>query len=263
MRPRHLLPLLLLWTTTAYTACPATSAMIQQFGYTELRPPSTLLGVGSLVSITSYDPFSAKIICSAESSLGPSMRVMRSRTADARLGQMNNKKFSVDISSMLGAGGSEHMQAVQSATATLRNARIVELSDDDVLWGMRDRTPACEWAVRERVRQGFVVTMISSVLMGDLDIDVSFNQRHGHHTDVADKAMAMADLAVAFDGEVTSSLGSSIKSTGLIFAVRDDEYFAALSHAFVDESAFERDTRHLPPAIDHPGDGLVVAAPKG
>lgn len=257
MRPRHLLPLLLLWITTAYTACPQSSEVIAAYGFTELRPPSTLLNVGALVTVVSHDPFEAKIICSAESSLGPHVRVMRSRTANSRLRHLDNKRFNLDVSALIGGRASEQYQAVQSVQATLKNARIIELSDDDVLLGMRDRTPACEWAVRERVRQGYVVTMISSVLIGDLSVDVSFVERHGHHADVADKALVMADIAVALDGEVTSTLGTNVESTGLIFGIKDEEFFAALSATFIDESLFSRDSRHLPAAIGQEQGTLV------
>lgn len=245
MRLRQLSYLLLLCATAAYTGCPHAGGIIREFGYSEIRPPSTLLWPGTMVSVTSSEPFEARIICAAEASLGHNLRFLQSRTTNGSLRKLNHQKFSLDGATLAGLKSQEHFQSVQDIAIVLDNAQIIELSDDAVLAGLKDRSAACRLAVRQRVRAGHVVTMISSALVGDMKITVSWDRSHGGKNDVSNRALVMKDLAVMFEGEVTSKLSGELHSRGLVWGVRDDAWLSALSIDFVDPSVFEKNTRRI------------------
>lgn len=242
---RLALPCALLCATAGYPGCPQTGGIVRQFGYTEVRPPSNLLQPGALIVLTHADPLEARVICGPEASLGPNIRYMRSRTSNGFLRRINNKSFNLDTETLAGLKSREHFKAVQDVKITLSNAHIVELSDDDVLVGMQERSLACRRAVRQRVQQGYTITMVSSALVGDLKMEVTWDHSHGASTDMAHKAMVMQDLSVLFSGDVTSTLSGELISKGLVWGARDDEYLSALSIPYVPTEKFERNTRHI------------------
>lgn len=249
MRTTRLLAPLLLLALMGNSRCPGHSFFVQSYGYTELRPPSTLLQPGTLVTVESWEPFEARVVCGAEASLGPDVRLMRSATTTGSLKKLNNRSFAIDASTVGALKERQQFKAVDSITVTLNNAHIVELSDDDVLAGIPHRSRACTEAVRSRVERGYTITMISSALMGDVTYSIGWDYSQINHTDMADKSIAMVDLAVALEGEVSSVASAEIKAKGLVWGVRDDEYLSALSIPDINEADFKRGTRHIP--IEH------------
>ena len=223
----------------------SSSQMLAQYGYTEMRPPSSFLKPGTLVLVHSKDPFQASIICGAEASLGPHLETMQSVTSSGSVKQFNNRSFKVDANAMQFAE-SENLKDVQSVTAKIRNARIVELSDEAVISGMQYRSPECSAAVRHRVEGGYTITMISSALYADFEYEVEFSHHYSHKTAAPLKAMAINDLAAALEGETESGNSGSIYASGLILGVRDDEFLSALSIPYVLEQNYVSHARHLP-----------------
>ncbi len=61
--------------------CDQLSRFIQSFGYTELRPPSTLLAPGTIVMVKSSYPFEASIICHEQTSPYKNLAALKSLTA--------------------------------------------------------------------------------------------------------------------------------------------------------------------------------------
>lgn len=234
----------------AFGPCDDPNLFLQSYGYSEIRPPSQLLAPGALVTVIRKHPFfEAKLICSAEASLGRDVRYMRSATASGGLKWMAGRSFKLDASAIGQLKERDHFRAVDTIEVTLNKARIVELTDDDVLRGMQHRSAACREAVRARVERGYTVTMISSALVGDLTYTVSWDYSRGHTTDMSDKSLAMMDLSIMLDGEVKSTASGEIHATGLVWGIRDDEYLSALSLPYVPTSDFQRNTRHIP--VDH------------
>lgn len=245
-RPWHAL---VLFCTLGNSQCPGATGLIQSYGYTEVRPPSTFLMPGTLVTFLSKDPLEAKIICGAEASLGPRMRFKRSLTSTGTLKRLNNKSFTIDAGTLKALKERQQFRSVAAITVTLSNASIVELSDDEVLTGMWHRSPACAQAVRQRVERGYTISMISSALIGDVTYSIAWEQRHHHQTGMAEKTMAMVDLAAMLEGEIVSTTAGEIKADGLVWGIRDDEYLSALAIPYVEERNFERGTRHIP--VEH------------
>lgn len=233
----------------AFGQCDDHNIFIQSYGYSEVRPPSQILGPGALVSVIRTSPFEARLVCGPEASLGPGMRFLRSATASGGLKRMAGKSFKVDAGTVSAIKEQANYKAINTIDVTLENARIIELSDDDVLYGMQFRSKACWHAVRSRIEQGFVVTMISSALVGDVKYHIGWDYSRGQRTDMADKSLAMVDLAVMLDGEVTSTASGEIHAKGLVWGIRDDEYLSALSLPFVFTEDHQRGTRRIP--ADH------------
>lgn len=239
----------------------SSSEMLAQYGYTELRPPSSLLQVGSLVAIDQRSPFQARIICGAEASLGPHLATLKSVTTNGSIRHLNNRSFTLD-GKALQFNEIESLKSVHSVTAKIRNARIVELTDEAVLVGMQYRSPECARAVRSRVEKGYTITMISSALICDIEYSVDF--QHSMKTRKDAKSEAVKDLAVMLEGEFTSIDAGEIHAKGLVMGIRDDEYLSALSIPGVAEQKYAHRPRHIPmeqPAVLQGHDVALIEAP--
>lgn len=219
---------------------------MRSYGYTELRPPSNLLAPGALVAIQSREPFQAAIVCGPEASLGRGLQLVRSATSSGTLKKLNNQSFEMDAGLMDLLRANSRLTAVQSITVTLSNATIVEVRDEDVVQGLSHRSRACAAAVRARVEHNYTITMISSGLMGDVTYSVNWERKYAESLSKSEKAGVLSELAVSLGGEYVDQASAEIKSTGLIWGIRDDEYLSALAIPYVDETEFERGTRHIP-----------------
>lgn len=127
----------------------------------------------------------------------------------------------------------------------MQNVSIVELNDEDVIAGMRHRSPGCKAALRARIAHGYPVTMISSALVSDVHISVQFDQSEVQDVSHTERAGVLKDLAVKLGGEVHSSDAGSIVATGLVYGIRDDAYLSALSIAEIDETRVAPGTSYL------------------
>lgn len=235
-------------------ACPGAGNIMRLYGYTELRPPSTLLAPGALVSIISRDPFQAAIICGPKASLGPQLELQRSQTASGSVSHINNSTFNMDLGWLDLIRADEKLSAISTVTMTVSNAVIVEVRDEDVLMGLEHRSRACREAVRRRVEGEYTISMVASALMGDVVYSVKWSRAHEQTLTKSEKIDALQNLAVKLGGSISSETASEIRATGLVWGIRDDEFLSAMAIDFVDESSFERGTRHIPV-------GQVVAAP--
>lgn len=226
--------------------CPRSGDLMRIYGYTELQPPSNLLSAGALVAILSRDPFQAAIVCGPEASLGPGLQLVRSNTSSSTLKKLSNSSFQLDAGfmDMLRANG--RMEAVGSITAKLSNATIMEVRDEDVLRGLHLRSHACSEAVRHRLEAGYTITMISSGLVGDVTYSVQWEHKSGSELSKSEKIDVLKDLALTLGASEVNTSSSEIHSTGLVWGIRDDEYLSALAIPDLDETAFERGTRHIP-----------------
>jgi len=178
--------------------------------------------------------------------LGEGLQLVRSNTSSGTIKRLNNSSFQLDAGFMDLLRANERMTAVQSITVTLSNATIVEVRDEDVIQGLMYRSKACAEAVRQRVQNHYTISMISSGLMGDVTFSINWEQRHEQSLSKDDKATVLKELAISLGGSEVNTASAEIRSTGLIWGIRDDEYLSALSIPYVDETAFDRHTRHIP-----------------
>jgi len=227
------------------TGCPHASDFMRLYGYTEIRPPSGLLRPGSLVAITRRNPFEAKMICDAQASLGPEVSLVMSQTASGTLKKMQGQSSSLDASVLGMIKENARYKYVQNIDVTLQNVSIVEITDAAILESLGDRSDACAYAVRQRVSQGYTITMISSALVADVSYTVNWNEEAQHELTETDKLNILHELSATLGGTAQQVTTAEIHATGLIWGIRDDEYLSALSIPFVDEQRFARNTRQI------------------
>src|SRR4051812_37195577 len=64
------------------TACPNLGELLRSYGYTELRPPSTLMMPGTIVWVRAKKPMTVGIVCTQQAAMGSAFMPLVSPTAE-------------------------------------------------------------------------------------------------------------------------------------------------------------------------------------
>jgi hypothetical protein len=228
------------------TACPSIGQLLQMYGYTELRPPSTFFAPGTMVWVQNKNPFTAGIICTQQTSLGPNFAPMVSPTEDATLTKASSQSFLLDANYMDIVHADIAFDAVQSITAQIQNPLVYVLSDVDILNNIGKRDPVCTQAIEGRRAAGYKVTMISQALMGDVVYTVEY--KTDAKLDAGAKLAMLQNLALALKIENATLTETSISGKGLFWGVQDDTYLASLGDPNAADTAGNGNGRRLIPA---------------
>lgn len=212
-------------------AGPTATATIGQIladnGFTEFRPPSQHALPGTLVMVTASQPIGLSMICRPEQSLGLDPETIpTSPSISTDLAAALERTLALDASILknLKAGG--ELSAVEDIRIRLTNVRLIELSDDVVIAGIVNRSPACREALELRLASGGAVTMIKAALMADVTYIATTRN------------VANGEVSVGLEDKLATSLNSNVTGTGsgrielageaLIWGIRDDQVLARI-----------------------------------
>ena len=252
--------------------CDQLSRFIQSFGYTEMRPPSTLLAPGTMVRVKSAYPFEADIICTAEESLGPDLQLIRSETARSSTRARSEMGFRLNVNALEQVKTEQQLKDLKSITASLDNPVILTLTDTIIYENLHRRKDSCRSAIAARIANGDKVTMISSVIMGDMTMKMAWDKTNTSQGGAT--VPALQNLALAYGISASSVKDSQVSASGLIWGVLDDAFLASLTIDEMDTNQIPRGQReigvnyatfierndgkvvmkgHIPPAAPSPG----------
>src|SRR5262249_50784443 len=186
---RNLVLTALVAVTVATTACqPPLRKVLWDYGrFYEIRPASTLLAPGSVMSASSYAPLTADLICDHTLSLGPVVP-LQSATPTAQLSQELKRAFKIEADYLKKLQSTARYSSVKDITPHLYNTLVLELQDADVYQDVTHRAPACWQAIAGRQANHYSVLLVKSVLKADVVYQVTFN------SDVSAKAQVAQDL---------------------------------------------------------------------
>ncbi len=228
------------------TACPSLGALLRQYGYTEVKTPSTLLEPGTVVWVKQTNPFSAGVVCTRAESLGANFVPTQAPTASSQLNKAVNTTVTAGADYMSLIHGEAAFSDITDITVRLSNPTIHSLTDTDILLNAGRRSRACERAIAARRVAGFTVTMITSALQADVTYTANFKES----TKLSAQARTelLKDLSARAGLEAARVSDSSIQGNNLFWGVMDDKYLANLADNVVaDEN--ERG-QHLLPTED-------------
>ena len=225
------------------TGCPNLGALLRNYGFTEVRPPSTLLEPGTVVWVKSMHPFTAGVVCTRADSLGPKFVPTLAPTASAQLQSATSASFSVGADYMQLLHADTRFSNITDVTIRLSNPTIHSLTDTDILNNAQQRTPVCERAIAARRAAGYTVTLITSALRADVLYSASFKQSASLSAEA--RLATLQDLALRVGLDQAQVSESSIQGANLYWGIMDDRYLANLAeNVAADET--ERGERLLP-----------------
>lgn len=213
-------------SVSGFECCDFSGALMRSYGYTQVKPPSNLMMPGSIVAVSHRRPFTAALVCGPRASLGSNWAAQESPTADAMTQKMNGRNLKIEANMLESIKMDARFSSIASVTMQISRARIVELRDEDVIQGVAHRSEACQTGIRERLRRGFKITMISSALSGDVTYKVRFQTQAS--LDARAKLDCLDQLAVELGGGATSVSATEIRAVDLVWGVRDDAYLSSI-----------------------------------
>lgn len=214
-------------------------------GFTEFKPPSQHVLPGTLVLVTNNDPVSLSVICRPLQSLGldvaeipesPSISTDLSAALDRTL------RLDTQLLSRLKASGS--LANIEDVELRLMNVRLLELSDDEVISGLPNRSDACKQALELRLNSNQPVTMVKSALIADVTYTATTRVDAEGETSLD----LQNELAASLNSKVTGSDRGKVELSGeaLIWGIRDDEVLGRLGTSRPSTATESGERRVLP-----------------
>lgn len=233
LRPvRRLLHCLVLFAALSGMSCPEGEKLLTSLAYTELTPPSSLFTVGAVVIVEddgddNVDTAKLKLCCGPRAAFGPHWAPLASETVAQKMMKTTKSswKLSGDVLSSLRANST--VEGVKSIEATLSNARLMQISDADVLENLRFRSEDCKRAIAQRLNAGHALTLISSAIVADMTYKVNFEQNV--KVDAKTRVKELQRLAASLGGGQHRIGQKTIESRGLVLGIRTDSFLLALS----------------------------------
>ncbi len=200
--------------------------VMRGYGFTEVRPPSTLYPAGTVIEIVRKQPVVIDIVCTQTASLGQDIRVNTSATASSDLTHKVSRTFDLDANYLKQLLGAANMKNVSQVTFSLSNAAVSQLSADEVLAHVGMRKPECQRAIEAYLRQGRKLSMISATLRADMRATVKFDAEA--KLTAQQKQKVVEHLSTALKLGYSASDSGVVAGTGLDWGIRDNAWWTAL-----------------------------------
>jgi hypothetical protein len=204
-------------------------AILRKYEFTELVPPSTLVGPGAIVTIVKTNPIVIGVVCPGVESLGPMLQtnVIASESASAKEIAELTGSFQLSGSVEEAIAANVDSKFVKTVTVTLSNVRIIEIPDSAVFKLLSHREDFCSKAIAFRKGKGQAVSMVKAAIQATAVYRVEFA------ADVQAGARAGMTRKIAGSLGVTNGVKSDdvIEGDDLIWGLRDDVDLAEVALA--------------------------------
>jgi hypothetical protein len=202
---------------------------LEHYNFRELRPPSTLVPPGTIISLPERGTARPRIICEQTASVGPDFVVPFSRSTDIQLTRDVSQSFGIDGDFLKSLRLNAAYKSIKQIRLQLSNVEIAQLSWDKVVEAIQDRrrSPEC-WTAMQLAHRGEVpMSMVEAVLRADVHFSVEYTRGLDISVDGRQVAESLAhDLGLL--GVHLSIEGSqTIEGSGLFWGIRDDQRLLA------------------------------------
>lgn len=209
----------------ALCSCPGDlRALLREYGYTPVRPASSLWKPGSFVYVIKRNPLQVGFVCTASQVMGPDYAPLQSMTNNADIARATKKGLTLGVNVQDLASVDGEFDDVRSVSLVIRNAREFVVTDLDVAMAASRMNRRCLSAIARRRAQGYDVTFLSAAIEGDVSYQI--NYRRSSKLDAQAKIATAQNLSVKLGVDATSVSDKTIQANALIWGVRADEFLA-------------------------------------
>jgi hypothetical protein len=195
--------------------------VLADYGFVELRPPSTLLPPGTIVRLKSREPLQAGIVCTQRAALGPALDLASSDSKATSLGSLDGAGYALDGSALPFLRVKAQYAAVERVTMHLSNVRVIEIPDSTVYDGLARRSSGCKKALKGLASDpAQTVSMIKSVLVADVSYGVDF--RSSANLDAAARVSIVQSLGADLGANSSTATAGTVSGTALYWGATDD-----------------------------------------
>lgn len=193
--------------------------VIKEYGYSELRPPNTYVGPGTVYAVRNGKI--EDIVCSSEGSVGKDFVALLSPTSSGELVSKAKGEFKLDASLLDEIKADAEGKYVKTIKLKTSNMSLKTATDDKIVAGVKSRTPDCWTAILTRQAGGERLTMVNSVLVGDVDYSVEFEENATLNAEV--KKRILDKVAFTLGGSVGKTESSVVTGKNLFWGSHDSE----------------------------------------
>lgn len=197
-------------------------------GFTMLSPPTNLFAPGAIVIMQEDEVGRAqlKLLCGPRANLGASFLPRVSDTMSSTLRMSRSQKVTLEADAVERFRSRTQVEEVESVSVVFSNARVLALSEDEVAYGVANRTPACQLAIDTRLANGYHPTYVTSSYIADVEYIVNFKNDASISKSV--KEQRMGRIAANLGGGHTEITEHALRALNLGLAVKLDSYLMQL-----------------------------------
>lgn len=196
--------------------------VVRKYGYTELRPATTLSPPGTLARVTSTKPMQIRLVCAPSVAFGNDLKVANSDAATTEITQALNRGLKLEADYVKQIQANAAYKDVSNVAVSFTNVKVIEVPDSEVYRNVKFRSHDCEQARADHEAAGRQVTMVRSVVQADVNYFVSFKRELSAEVKGDITKQLAATLGVAAS-ETTDAL---IKGKGLYWGLIEDPRMA-------------------------------------
>lgn len=193
---------------------------INEYGFNELRPATTLYPPGTVVSSVEGKRGVWHPVCAQDTSLGPNLNVPESPTYNQELVEAVSTTFDIDANYLNKIKAETNLSLIKNIKQTISNAKVSQLDDAMVFKNLSRRAPECKQAINFATKNGRTVSMIVSVLKADVVYEIEYNNEASGSAGIDPQLIKGLEAKL---GATYSNYGSNkLTGSGLYWGTSDD-----------------------------------------
>ena len=211
-------------------------ALLDEHGFVELRPPSTLFMPGTVVSVVQEDPLRLRTICLPSEAFGPESRegVRWSNSADVDMDRVLGAEFGIGESGLRQLKAEGGIDSVRGVVFKLRNVKVAEMPD-------AQRSEECRDAIAGRLEAGDEVSVVRAVFVADAEYAVTF--RAGVNAE--GRARATKSLALALQAVIQGNTLRRLVGKQLVWGLDEDSSLVKIGSSLPATGRAKRDRKPI------------------
>ena len=196
------------------------AGLLDEHGFIELRPPSTLFMPGTVVSVVQGNPLKLRTVCLPGEAFGPEAGegVNWSSSADMDMDRNLGAEFRVGEAGLRQLRADSGIDTVRGLAFRLRNVKVAEMPDTVAIKGIADRSVECQRAIASRKEAGEEVSVVRAVFVADAEYSLTL--RAG--VDAESQAQATNSLALALQAVVQGDTEKRLVGEQLVWGLDED-----------------------------------------
>lgn len=200
--------------------------VLKEYGYSELRPPSTLAPPGTIVHVKSKTPYEVSVICPPMEAFGPNFSPVPSDTKQTVLSSSTSKTFELDAGYLDLLKADSRYKDLKSIKVLLSNVKVPIITDEMVVKNVSNRSLTCAEAVKNRRSQKFDLTVVDSVLIADVVYSIEFDSKLNLSVEV--KKGLIQGLSPKLGADSSTVTAESVNGKSLYWGISENAYLLSI-----------------------------------
>jgi hypothetical protein len=197
--------------------------ILEKYGYTEIKPPSTLVQPGTWVSVLNKNPLHLNIVCTPTKDV-LDKTIIKSDSIDTNMMSKLSGLFEMEGEKLDVIKGKTNFKEVKNISFRLKNIQLLELPDEVIFEKIvPSLSESCKKSIKFHFDAKEEVSIITAVLVADSDYQVELS----HEMENKTASDLKGQLALETNSRLSNDESSNIIGKNLIWGIRDNPRYAS------------------------------------